>query len=174
MNNKIKQLFAVLLVAILFNACKPDSDFLIGTPADRVQQLSGNWKLNSVMQIDLNAKRYNFTDPSRPETDLISADITNAAPFTDISLTLNTTGASTSTFTVNYGAAPKIFTHSTGNWKLDNDLSPGKIHFINGTDTTKTTLGGINQLSAGMLTIQVIKYQGTKTAIQYNYNFIKN
>lgn len=174
MNNKIKQFTGIFLLALLFNACKPDDDFLIGSPSDRIQQLSGTWKLNTVTQIDLNAKRYNFSDPTRPETDLISADITNAAPFTDVTLILNTAGNATSTFTANYGGAPKIFKLTSGNWKLDNDLTPGKINFISGTDTTKTTLGGINQLSAGMLTIQVTKYQGTKTAIQYNYNFKKN
>jgi kynureninase len=174
----MKKIFSIItftcLSALLFTACQPDDDFVIGQQADRIQQLAGTWKLQNVVQTDLNARNNNFVDPSRPSVNLISQDITAVAPFTDMTVTFSQSNSMPSTFTINYGNAPHIFKVSAGNWTVDNVKAPGTIKFVHGTDTASTMLGGVNNLSAGLLNLQVVKYQGTKAVIQYNYNFKKN
>lgn len=156
-------------------SCRPDNDFSLTKPQNRVAQLAGTWKLQSVLQIDLLAKSNNFVDPARPDINLLQQDITNIAPFTDLAVTFVNDGSNVpSTFSINYGAAPKIFKLNGGTWKVDDLNAPGNIKFINGPDTVKTILGNVNNLSAGMLTLQLTKFQGIKPVIQYNYNFIKN
>lgn len=159
---------------VLLFSCKPDNDFTIGQPQNRINQLAGTWKLQNVIQIDLDAQNKNFVDPARPDINLIQQDITDIAPFTEMALTFANDGGNPSTFTINYGAAPKIFKLTSGTWRVDDIKTPGRINLINGTDTMKTILGSVNNLSAGMLTLQLIKSQGTKPVIQYNYNFKKN
>ena len=174
MKKIFRQISILGITAVLLNACKPDNDFMVGQPANRVEQLTGTWKLETVTQTDLLAQNYNYADPSRPTVDLVKQDITVAAPFTDIALTLVSDAVAPTTFSVNYGAGPKIFKLTSGNWKVDDILAPGKIQLINGTDTTNTIIGGVNNLSAGILSLQLTKYQGTKAVTRYNYNFKKN
>src|SRR5882757_2282133 len=172
----IKKLIAVLaIVMVLLYACTPDKNFTVGTPQDRMTQLAGTWKLQSVTEVDLNARDNNFVDPSRPNVNLVQQDITTLAPYTDLSVTLVTDAGNTpTTFTVNYGNAPKIFKVSNGSWKVDNVLTPGTIKFINGTDTTATVLCNVNTLANKALTLQIIRYRGTDPYTQYNYIFSKN
>src|SRR6476661_828931 len=112
-----KILFQVCIagsIALGMSSCHPDNDYTLSAPADRLAQLSGTWKLQNVIQTDLIAKGNNFADPSRPEVSLISRDITEAAPFTDLAVTFQLNNALPGTFTINYGNAPKIFKVSTG------------------------------------------------------------
>lgn len=171
---KIAGLFAIIIS--LLDACTPDKDFTIGAPQNRPAQLAGTWKLQTVSQIDLIAKNYNFVDPSRTDISLIQQDISDAAAFTDMSMVLSIDAANVpTTFTINYGNAPKIFKISSGNWKVDDLKAPGNIKMINGTDTISTIIGGVNNLSSNLMTLQLIKYQQSgKPATQYNYNFKKN
>ncbi|MDB5202413.1 MAG: hypothetical protein JWQ27_1822 [Ferruginibacter sp.] len=175
MKKTFKYFIALGLCGALLYSCKPDNDFTAGQPQNRMAQLAGAWKLQSVSQIDLIAKSNNFSDPSRPEVDLTTQDITAVAPFTDMTITFaeDATNAPT-TFSVIYGNAPKIFKLSAGTWKVDNLTAPGSIKLINGVDTTTTLIGAVNNLSLGMMTLQLKKYQGVKAVTQYNYNFKKN
>ena len=174
MKNNIKYFLFICITAVLLNACTPDKDFSIGTPANRISQLSGTWKLQTVTQTDLSAQNNNFVDPARPDVNLISQDVTAAAAFTDITLAFMNDANGPTTFNINYGAAPPIFRLSSGNWNVDNLQAPGVIKFINGADTTNTTIGGLNNLASNMLTLSVIRYQGVKAVTRYNYNFSKN
>lgn len=172
---KIKIISLISLAIIALNACTPDNNFTIGAPQNRLQQLSGTWKLQTVTQIDLDAKSKGFVDPSRPDIDLIQQDITQGASYSDLSLTFNVDGSTIpSTFSINYGNAPKIFKISSGSWKVDNLQSPGTVKLINSTDTITTLLSNVNNLPQNLLTLQFIKYSGKKAVIQYNYNFKKN
>ena len=174
MKQIINFLMLVMFVVIM-NSCKPDNDFTTGPVQNRIEQLAGTWKLMSVTQVDLIATNNNFIDPSRPDVNLKQMDLTEAAPFRDITLTFSNDAANVpSTFTADYGNAPRIFRNTNGNWEVDDLTTPGQIRFINGTDTIYTKLGAVNNLSAGLLTLQRIKSQGVKPVIQYNYNFQKN
>ncbi len=172
---KIVNLLMLLLIIGVMDSCKPDNDFSIGQAQNRVAQLAGTWNLKTVTQIDLIASNNNFVDPARPDVNLKQLDITDAAPFTDMSVVFSNDAANVpSTFTINYGNAPHIFKLSAGSWGVDNLNTPGNIKFIAGTDTVLTKIGALNNLSSGLLTLQVIKSQGVKPVIQYNYNFQKN
>lgn len=162
------------LVLVVLYSCKPDNDFTIGQPQNRLQQLAGTWKLQSVIQTDLNAKNNNYVDEARPDIDVQRMDITSAAQFTDLKVTF-AQGVNNvpTTFSVDYGAAPKIFKNAAGTWMVDNLATPGAIKFINGTDTVSVKLGNVSNLSSNMLTLTRRKSQGTKPKIQYDYNFIK-
>jgi hypothetical protein len=162
------------LVAVVMYSCKPDNDFTIGQPQNRLQQLAGTWKLQSVIQTDVNARNNNYVDAVRTELNVQKMDITNAAPFTDLKVTF-TQGANNvpTTFAVDYGAAPKIFKNAAGTWMVDDLATPGAIKFINGTDTVMVQLGNVSNLSSNMLTLTRIKSQGKKPKVQYDYNFIK-
>ncbi len=162
------------IAALVMNSCTPDNNFSIGQPENRISQLSGAWKLQNVNQVDLIAKSNNFVDPSRTDISLTEQDITNIAPFTDMVVTFATSPAGPTTFSIDYGQAPKIFKLNAGTWKVDDIATPGTIKFINGVDTVATKIGSVNLLSAGMLTLQVIKYQGIKPVIEYDYKFKKN
>jgi hypothetical protein len=162
------------LMAVVMYSCKPDNDFKIGQPQNRLQQLAGTWKLQSVIQTDINAKNNNYVDDARQDVNVQQMDITSAAPFTDLKLTF-AEGANNvpTTFAVDYGGAPKIFKNASGIWLVDDLATPGAIKFVNGTDTINLRLGNVSNLSANMLTLTRIKSQGTKPKIQYDYNFIK-
>lgn len=164
----------ICLMLVLLQSCKPDNDFTIGQPQNRLQQLGGTWRLQSVIQTDLNAKNNNYVDAARPDINVQQMDITSAAPFTDLKLTF-AQGADNvpTTFAVDYGAAPKIFKNAAGTWTVDNLVTPGAIKFINGSDTIKVKLGNVSNLSSNKLTLTRIKSQGSKPKIQYDYNFIK-
>jgi len=171
----IKKLAAVAAIAsVLLYACTPDKDFSVGTPQNRMAQLAGTWKLQSVTQVDINARDNNFVDPTRPNVSLVQQDITTLAPYTDLSVTLTEDGTNApTTFTVNYGNAPKIFKVSNGAWKVDNTSTPGAIKFINGTDTTATVLGNVNALANKTLNLQIFRYRDGEPLTQYNYTFSK-
>lgn len=162
------------LMAVTVQSCKPDNDFSIGQPQNRLQQLAGTWRLQSVIQTDLNAKNNNYVDAARPDINVQQLDITSAAPFTDLKLTF-AEGADNvpTTFAVDYGASPKIFKNAAGSWMVDNLATPGAIKFINGVDTINVKLGNVSNLSASKMTLVRIKSQGSKPKIQYDYNFIK-
>jgi hypothetical protein len=165
----------ILLAVVVLASCRPETDFNIGQPQNRLTQLAGTWKLQSVVQTDLLAQSNNDIDPSRPDINLISLDITDVAPFTDMTVSLTNDGTNLpATFSINYGAAPRIFKHTTGNYRVDNNFAPGQVRFISGTDTVRTLLSNLNNLAEGKMTLQLIKRQGIKPVIRYDYNFIKN
>ena len=58
MNTTYTSISAVLIlviVAIAFNACKPESTGELGDPFDKVAGLEGTWELSSFTQQDLNS-----------------------------------------------------------------------------------------------------------------------
>ena len=174
MKKLIKISTLLCLAVVLIISCKPDMDFSIGQSQNRIAQLKGSWKLQTVIQTDVNARDNNYVDPTRPGLDVVKKDITNAFPYTDIVITFAEDASSLpTTFTINYGAAPPVFKHTTGTWTADNLKTPGIIKLINGTDTFSVKLGAVNNLSSDMVTLQKIKSQGTKPKIQYDYNFKK-
>lgn len=173
--NTMKKLsFLIIFIVIAFMGCTPDNDFTVGTKQDRVKQLSGTWTLTSVTQTDLFAKNYNYNDPSNPNVNLISQNISGIAPFSNIKLTLGLNGTAPGTFTIDYGSAPPVFNLTAGTWALDNNITPGKLNLINGTDTTKLVLYNLNYLSANQFGLSRIRYEGAKPVIQYDYAFQKN
>ena len=152
---------------LFFAACRPDpiKDYqpfsLVGLDA-----IQGQWKMTKVTQTDEDSKRKLF--PYK------TLDLTSALNLTDIRLTLNAASSLPTTFSINYGTAPQVFKISSGNWKLDDVNKPGILWLINGTDTTRFTLGAYSNLANNKLVLKQVKSLSGTSMITYDYEFSKN
>ncbi len=165
----MKKITTIIAISALlvYAACKPESikDYQ-SSSAYSLEAFQGQWKITKVTQTDEDSKGKLF--PYK------TLDLTSVMSLTDIVLGLNVASATPANFTLTYGNAPKIFKLSAGNWKLDDNNKPGKLWLINGTDTTKFTIGSYNQLVNKKLLLKQIKYLGTAAMITYDYEFSKN
>lgn len=158
--------FFILFALIAgFAACKPESLPDIGDPQNKLQFVQGNWQLDKVVQSDLNAIKYNF-----PYKEL---DVTAVAPFTQFKLNLTLNNGGPGTFTTTPGSAPVIIALPDGKWEVDDVKIPKKFNLIKGTDTVKMLFGSYNTLSSGKLHLQVVKNDGAKDLLRYDYYFKK-
>lgn len=165
----MKKITFIIAIAglLFFAACRPESikEYETFSSAD-VTSFQGLWKLTKVTQTDEDSKRKLF--PYK------TLDLTSSLNFTDIKLTLNLNGSVPAAFTANYGAAPQIFKISGGTWKVDDNNKPGKLWLINGTDTTKFTLGAYSKLQNNKMSLKQVKSLGATQMITYDYEFSKN
>jgi hypothetical protein len=163
---KIACLFA--LAALLYlSGCKPASlNEYDSYSAANVAALAGNWKLTKAVQGDEDSKRKAF--PYK------TLDITNVLNLTEIRLALVSSGGNPTTATVNYGAAPRIFKITSGNWLLDNKDKPGQLWLANATDTTKFILGSYGSIANDKITLKQTKNLGTTSMVTYEYEFSRN
>ena len=171
MKNSFVSLF---ILSLIFSACKPDAYKEIGIPSNKLESISGSWKLIQVTQTDLIAQNNGYQDPSRPDISLITLDITNTVPFTDFRMVLNVAASGPTTFTTTSGNAPKIIQFPTGNWVVDNVTNPTYLNFKNGADTLRMDIGNYSSLNLNnVLTLSRTKFQGSKPVIRYEYKFTK-
>ena len=164
LNMKTRFILFFALVAA-FTGCKPESLPGIGEPQNKLQDVQGNWQLEKVVQSDLNAIKYNF-----PYKEL---DVTGVAPFSQFKLNLTNTNGGSGTFTTTPGGAPVIIPLADGKWEVDDVNTPKKLNLIKGTDTVKMMIGSYNTLSAGTLHLQLVKNDGAKDLLRYDYYFKK-
>lgn len=152
---------------LFFAACKPESlkDYESYSSVS-LNSIQGQWKISKVTQTDEDSKRKLF--PYK------TLDLTSSLSLSTISLTLNTTTGTPSTFAVNYGTAPSVFKISAGNWQLDDINKPGKLWLINGVDTVKFTLGAYSMLDNKKLLLKQVKSLSGTAMITYDYEFSKN
>lgn len=172
----MKNIFFALtfICCVLLFSCRPDAYKEIGQPLNKLQALSGNWKLVQVTQTDLVAERYGYQDPSRPDVSLTSMDVTNVAPFSNFNMALTLGNSTAGTFTTTPGTAPKIIKFAAGTLNVDNVDVPSKLSFINGTDTVKMDIGNYTALANNALVLSLTRYQGNKAVLRYDYKFSKN
>lgn len=126
-------------ILILFAKCSPDNDGTFGETIDREVQLIGNWKIESVSQIDLDAEKKSF--PSFAT----KVDITNAIlgmPYSDFSMDLQNGSITTSiasspmSFIINEGSG-------TWSWISDSEIELVKQELgINASSGITTSIGG--------------------------------
>jgi hypothetical protein len=163
-----------VLLFIVGVGCKPDAFEAVGEPFNKAQALTGNWKLNQVIQTDLVAQRYNYTDPSRADISLVSMDVTNVVPYTDFKMSINI-GTNDTTFSTTPGAAPRIIRFANGKLSFNDKENPSQLRFINGTDTVRMDIGNYSSLKiSNMLTLSLTRYEGDKAVLRYDYKFSKN
>jgi Domain of unknown function (DUF5004) len=160
--------FIIAIIGLLlFAACKPAAikDYETFSAAD-VTSFQGQWKITKVTQTDEDSKRKLF--PYKV------VDLTSTLNMLDIRLILNLNGGVPAAFTANYGAAPQIFKIAGGTWKVDDNKKPGKLWLINGTDTSKFTIGAYSQLQNNKMSLKQVKSLGSTEMITYEYEFSKN
>ena len=166
-----KILFPILMLAILFSACRPDGFKEIGESRDIPASMGGVWKLTKVIQKDEESARKGF-----PYSEL---DLTTVFAYTQFSLTLNVdNNLSPSTFTSTPGSSPDIIGLTSGTWKVDNAAAPTKIDFTQGATTSSVTLGSYPVGGNTNLKFRVEKRDAdpaanNKLLISYTYEFTK-
>lgn len=160
-----KNLLIILAISALFASCKPEKLPGIGDPVNKLEAVEGNWQLDKVVQVDLNAVKYNF-----PYKEL---DVTTVAPFSQFKINFTLSNGEPANFTTTPGGSPKVIPFADGNWKVDDKNTPLKLNLIKGTDTVKMQFGPYNNLPSGTLVMQQIKSLDGKSLLRYDYYFKK-
>jgi hypothetical protein len=122
----------ITLLAIVLVSCIEEFGGT-GESADRKEQVTGSWKVITMVQRDL------LTD----NPDVASFDITSVYSFTQYTLTLNADGSFT---TSNPGNAPE-FVISSGTWAFDDDQFPSAIILSGSGSTSVLDFGSLNSLT---------------------------
>jgi hypothetical protein len=163
MKNVFKILTIIPLLGIILFACQPADYKEIGVPVQNISALAGTWKLSKVTQTDEDAARKGF-----PFTTL---DLTSIFPYTDFKLTLNTNGNTPTTFATTPGNSPRVIRLASGNWTTDDPKYPKVLTLVNGTDTSRVTLGSYPTGSTGALKLRQEKRDATTNRLLISYNF---
>ncbi len=161
----MKNIFAFLLAATLFTACKPET---IGDIPHQetavIPSLAGTWQLSKVTLTDKGSEIKN--------SPFLTKDVTALFPFTDFKLTFNVNGTTPSTFTTTKGNAPAVIALAGGNWKVDNAEAPKMIEFINGTDTLRSTIGAYPTGFRTTFSLRVEKRDNGSGPVEVIYDYI--
>ena len=160
MNTTYTSLSAVLIlaiVAIAFNACKPESTGELGDPFDKVAGMAGTWELSSFTQQDLNS-------PVKETRDLSAFYIDGTV--TPLQLTFN----ADRTYSVALEMGKNYFGEG-GTWGYDDDLYPTYLELFSTADTLVYNLGGMVREFDQQLAIEYRRdCSGTATNI-YTFEF---
>lgn len=160
MNTTYTSLSAVLtlaIVAIAFNACKPESTGELGDPFDKVAGMTGTWELSSFTQQDLNS-------PVKETRDLSAFYIDGTV--TPLQLTFNANG----TYSIALEMGKNYFGEG-GTWGFDDDLYPTYLELFSTADTLVYNLGGMVREFDQQLAIEYRRdCDGTATNI-YTFEF---
>jgi hypothetical protein len=131
MKSIINNILIVLLAIVLVSCIEEFGN--TGEPIDRKEQVTGNWKVTTMIQRDL------LTD----NPDVATFDITSIYSFTQYTLTLNADGSFT---TSNPGNAPE-FVISSGTWAFDDDQFPSAIILSGSGSSSVLDFGSLNSLT---------------------------
>jgi hypothetical protein len=167
--SNMKKIFSFLAIAAVlgFAACKPDAikEFEAPSTAFKIADLSGVWKMTSIMQTDEDAVRKGF-----PYQTL---NLTQAVNASQVKFTINMNGANPGTFAIDHGTGTKLFKSTSGNWLVDNAAKPSQVWFANGTDTVKFTIQGYNNFVNGKMELKRTRSLNGKALVSYTYSFTK-
>lgn len=157
----------IIIGLVLIISCTPEEFPPLGERPDRVQQLTGTWKVTQVIQTDNDAVRKGFPFFAQQQ------DITSAFNFTDLQIVLNADNS----FAVEAGTAPNIIGMATGQWETDDTEYPSEVIFKNGGQQTEIGIGSFASIAEGALTLEVIRYEEKGDALQpvitYEYKLEK-
>ena len=159
-NTTYTALSSVLTLAVLamaFNACKPESTGELGEPFDKVAGMTGTWELNSFTQQDLNS-------PVKETRDLSSFYIDGTV--TPLQLTFN----ADRTYSIALEMGKNYFVEG-GTWGFDDDLYPTYLELFSATDTLVYNLGGMVREFDQQLAIEYRRDCGGTATNIYTFDF---
>nr|WP_319998360.1 DUF5004 domain-containing protein [uncultured Draconibacterium sp.] len=164
----MKNIIAILFIALMVFSCQPDDIPPIGEPTDYIPMLEGTWNLEKFEQIDADAESKSFPAFAT------SKDLTNVFaghPYTDFSITFNTDG----TFTSNPGSSYMNML-SSGFWEVNDSEFPSKIILSNGAETQTIALSSLSDVILGKVQFKEERKQTDtgKIKIKYFYSLSKN
>ncbi|MBL7726250.1 MAG: DUF5004 domain-containing protein [Dinghuibacter sp.] len=154
--------------ALLLWSCKPDAikDYEAPDSAFKLANLSGTWKMSTLVQSDEDAVTKGF--PYK------TVDLTQAINAPQVKFTINMNGAAPGTFAIDHGTATKLFKSTSGNWMVDDQAKPSQMWFVNGTDTVKFVIQGYNNiLQNKQMVLKRTRKLGVKAVSTYTYTFDK-
>ena len=125
-----KWMFIPVAAMLAFAGCKPKLEGELGTPASKVEGISGTWQLSKFQQQDLN-------NPIKETRDL--SDFYVNGTDTPYRITFS---AGDLSYNVVSGPGRNYFGDS-GVWKFDNNDYPTFLQLITATDTLQFDLGGV-------------------------------
>ena len=160
MNTTYTSLSAALIlaiVAIAFNACKPESTGELGDPFDKFAGMAGTWELSSFTQQDLNS-------PVKETRDLSAFYIDGTV--TPLQLTFN----ADRTYSVALEMGKNYFGEG-GTWGFDDDLYPTYLELFSTTDTLVYNLGGMVREFDQQLAIEYRRDCGGTATNIYTFEF---
>lgn len=145
------------IVAISFNACKPETTGELGEPFDKVEGMAGTWELSSFTQQDLNS-------PVKETRDLSAFYIDGTV--TPLQLTFN----ADRTYSVALEMGKNYF-GTGGNWGFDDDLYPTYLELFSTEDTLIYNLGGMVREFDQNLAIEYRRNCGVTATNIYTFQF---
>ena len=145
------------IVAIAFNACKPESTGELGDPFDKVAGMAGTWELSSFTQQDLNS-------PVKETRDLSAFYIDGTV--TPLQLTFN----ADRTYSVALEMGKNYFGEG-GSWGFDDDLYPTYLELFSTNDTLVYNLGGMVREFDQQLAIEYLRDCGGTATNIYTFEF---
>lgn len=145
------------ILAVAFNACKPESIGELGEPFDKVAGMTGTWELSSFTQQDLNS-------PVKETRDLSSFYID--ASVTPLQLTFN----ADRTYSIALEMGKNYFGQG-GTWGFDDDLYPTYLELFSETDTLVYNLGGMVREFDQYLAIEYRRDCGGTATNIYTFEF---
>ena len=160
MNTTYTSLSAVLIlaiVAIVFNACKPESTGELGDPFDKVAGMVSTWELSNFTQQDLNS-------PVKETRDLSAFYIDGTV--TPLQLTFN----ADRTYSIALEMGKNYFGEG-GTWGFDDDLYPTYLELFSTTDTLVYNLGGMVREFDQQLAIEYRRDCGGTATNIYTFEF---
>lgn len=145
------------LVAIAFNACKPEPTGELGEPFDKVAGMTGTWELSSFTQQDLNS-------PVKETRDLSNFYIDGNV--TPLQLTFN----ADRTYSIALEMGKNYFGEG-GTWGFDDDLYPTYLELFSTDDTLVYNLGGMVREFDQNLAIEYRRDCGGTATNIYTFEF---
>ena len=145
------------IVAIAFNACKPESTGELSDPFDKVAGMAGTWELSSFTQQDLNS-------PVKETRDLSAFYIDGTV--TPLQLTFN----ADRTYSVALEMGKNYFGEG-GTWGFDDDLYPTYLELFSTNDTLVYNLGGMVREFDQQLAIEYRRDCGGTATNIYTFEF---
>ena len=153
----LRTVLTLAMVAMAFNACKPESTGELGEPFDKVAGMTGTWELNSFTQQDLNS-------PVKETRDLSAFYIDGTV--TPLQLTFN----ADRTYSIALEMGKNYFGEG-GTWGFDDDLYPTYLELFSATDTLVYNLGGMVREFDQQLAIEYRRDCGGTATNIYSFEF---
>ena len=164
--------FSLIFSSVLIISCKKVDYAPIGESITLEKNLIGNFKLDSVIQVDQNAVDKGF--PAYVQ----KLNITSLFPYNTLSVVFTDGGTgNTGTYAfTNPGNAP-IFVAPSGNWTIIENGGPVRVKLSNGTRSDTLDFAKAFSSAEKKLALRYNRafYTGTKKVfLYYDFNFSKN
>lgn len=164
--------FSLIILSVLIISCKKIDYAPVGDSITLEKNLIGNWKVDSVIQVDQNAVDKGF--PSNVQR----LNITSLFTYNTVSVVFTDGGtgkAGTYAFT-NPGGAP-LFVAPSGNWAFIDNGGALRVKVSNGTRADTLDFARAYRATDNKLALRYNRafYTGTKKVfLYYDFNFSKN